>query len=548
MIFLTRNWKWKRGLWRLKFKGEEKMIITSPGKVLRKNYRLSGNYYFSLLLKDDIVEVCFPMCSNSSLFCFKVRGFLTERDFRGKGWIEILTEEGDTEMVIPPYAQGFFVGKKMESLPEVEAYSKIFWEIPSQVNSFRTNWSRIPVYYSQFRNSLPSIGFKEADEGSYIGIGDTPERAILNSIHLSRIGRDALFKQARKFLANFDDLDDKTVRDNIFLSLFYSNSSCVDVDDTCIMASKSPKYYVSGGFWARDFIFWTLPVIERYDPSRAEDLISTLLSKYWKNKGIHALYLDGRILYDGFELDQLSYYFLALERGMHYGILDPERSLEMADELITILESRKHERYNLYSTELNSSDDPVVYPYVTFNNVVLWYSLRTYSSRIEKLLGDQRYSSLHERIKEDIMHRMVKDDMFSYSTDLEGNYEFYDDPTGSLLLLPYLGFIDRHSPVFRNTVRWVTSERNEFMLKGKFRGLGNRHVRHPWIHWFVTEVLSGLEAPSALARIPMDDGLCCETISEKDGKCLTGIHFPGASGFFAQAMISNSEKNGIGKA
>ncbi|MGC8618318.1 MAG: glycoside hydrolase family 125 protein [Thermoplasmata archaeon] len=532
----------------MKFDYREKGIVTSPEEVERQNYRVSGNYYFSLMIKGNTLELCFPVCSQSSLFCFKVRGFLSERNLNGSGWVEILSNENGTEILIPPYARGFYVGKKIRGKLEVEAYSKIFWEIPVTVNTLQTKWSRIPVFYSQFGSSRPAIGFKEVGNGCFIGIGDSPESAVLSGIHLSRIGKGALENSTKEFLRNFRGLSDKMLRDNVFISIFYSNSLCIDSEESCIMASKSPKYYVSGGFWARDFIFWTLPVIERYDKQRAKELVSLLVTKYWRRKGIHALYLDGRILYDGFELDQLAYYFLALKKAVNFGILSPEESVKMADDLLNILALRKHKRYYLYSTDLNSSDDPVTYPYVTFDNVVLWYSLRAFSSEIENAVEDMRFSELSKMVKKDLMRKLVKDGKFCYSSDLEGNYEFYDDPTGSLLLLPYLGFIRRDSTVFRNTVKWITSSDNKFMIRGKVGGLGNRHVKHPWIHWFVSLTLSGIEEPSILTRIPMDSGICCETIDEETGKCVTGLHFPGSSGFFSQALMTVSKKYRVGKA
>jgi Uncharacterized conserved protein len=137
--------------------------------------------------------------------------------------------------------------------------------------------------------------------------------------------------------------------------------------------------------------------------------------------------------------------------------------------------------------------------------------------------------------------------MFCYSSDLNGNYEFYDDPTGSLLLLPYLGFVDKDSDAMRNTLKWINSDRNEFRIGGKFSGLGNRHVKHPWIHGYATEVLSGFADPSIVDGIPMDGGISCETIDENNGKCLTGIHFPGSSAFLVQSLMNKSEKDRIGK-
>jgi hypothetical protein len=531
----------------LKSDSAEKIVITSPEEIRELNYRVSGNYYLSLLIKGNVLEICFPLCSESSLACFRINNLVSENDFEGEGWIELLSQEKEVKIVIPPYRSGFYIGKRIKKGLNVEAYSKIFWEIQRSVSILNTNWSEIPVYYSSIGKYLPSIAFKEVENGLFVGVGDSPERAILNSIHLSRIGEGNMQSETEKFLSRFDGVKKKLLRDNIFVSLFYSNSICTDQEDSCIMASKSPKYYVSGGFWSRDFIFWTLPIIERYDPERAKELILLLLGKYWKHKGTHALYLDGRILYEGFELDQLSFYFLALERAIFHKILEPEKSIIMASELMDSLIVRKSDRYNLYSTYLNSSDDPVIYPYVTFDNVALWYSIHAYGARLNNTLLEKSYLEYSENIRKDVMKEMVKEGMFCYSSDLNGNYEFYDDPTGSLLLLPYLGFVDKDSDAMRNTLKWINSDRNEFRIGGKFSGLGNRHVKHPWIHGYATEVLSGFADPSIVDGIPMDGGISCETIDENNGKCLTGIHFPGSSAFLVQSLMNKSEKDRIGK-
>ncbi|MEM3192354.1 MAG: hypothetical protein QW292_09735, partial [Candidatus Parvarchaeota archaeon] len=378
------------------------VVITSPKKVKDLGYRISGNYYFSFLIKEDLLDVCFPVGSSSFLFCFKIRNFLKEDDFEGTGWIEIYSKEKDVTIIIPPYRQGFFVGKKINKTIKVGAYSKLFWEVARDVRTLQTNWSDIPIYYSSAGCCQPSIAFVGTRKGSYVSIGDTPEGAILNAIHLRRIGYKNLKEETTRFLQSFEGLNDKVLRGNTFVSLFYSNSFLIDSDDSCIMASKSPKYYVSGGFWARDFIFWTLPIIEKYDMKRAKELIQLLFTKYWRHKGIHALYLDGRILYNGFELDQLSFYFLALERGLRYGIIEPERSLSMADELMDLLKEWKHYRYNLYRTYLNSSDDQTAYPYVTFDNVALWFSLRKYGLLVKKRLSEEKYLAYSRMIKNDI--------------------------------------------------------------------------------------------------------------------------------------------------
>ena len=57
--------------------------------------------------------------------------------------------------------------------------------------------------------------------------------------------------------------------------------------------------------------------------------------------------------------------------------------------------------------------------------------MRTYALRVKDVLLDRTYLEYSERIKEDIMKALVKDNMFSYSSDLNGHYEFYDDPYSS---------------------------------------------------------------------------------------------------------------------
>lgn len=531
----------------MSYDSSRKKVITSPAKVSKQGYRVTANYFLSFVLKEDVLELCFPVSSESSLACFRIRKFISEDDFKGVGWIENSSRENAVKLILPPHRPGFFLGAKVTKKTRVEAYSKIFWEIPREVKTLKTNWSEIPSYFFSAGNSLPAIAFKTVDNGTCVGIGDTPDNAVLNSIHLSRIGDGNLETETEDFLTRFKDVTNKRIRDNLFMSIFNSNSDFIDKEDCCIMASKSPKYYVSGGFWARDFIFWTLPIIEKYDTDRAKKMLFLILNKYWKHKGIHSLYLDGRILYDGFELDQLSYYFLALERAIVHKIITPEESIIRTGQLMDVLISRRNDQYDLYSTDLNSSDDPVTYPYVTFNNVALWYSLHTYGARLKELLLDRSYIDYAEKIRKDVMEALVSEGKFCYSSDLNGKFEFYDDPTGSLLLLPYLGFIDRDSKVFLNTAEWIKSAENEFSFRGKFGGLGNRHVENPWIHSYASQILSGLVDSSVLKDMPMDNGLACETVDQKSGKCLTGIHFPGASAFLALAYLSKLQENRIGE-
>jgi len=512
--------------------------ITSPEISKERGFLIGGNYYLSIIIKQNITELCFPLCKNNSLFCFKVYDFLNENLIREKGWLKNYYENENLKLIIPPYRYGIFVKFSELNISKIEAYSKIFWEIGAEVNTLNTSWSKYPIFYSKIGNNLPAISLLEHNNGIYVSIGDTPDNALLNGIHLSRLGENELEKETKGYFKKFLNYEkSKLVFDNIMMSLFLSNGICIDSEENCILASKSPKYYVSSAYWARDFIFWTLPVLEKFDKNRSKALIETILKKYWKNKGIHALYMDGRILYDGFELDQFAYYFMLIEKAMKYKIIDYANALKYGEELLSILEKKKSKKNYLYKTELNSSDDPVKYEFVTFDNVVLWYSLKLFSKFIKNSPLKEKFDKIILNIKNDIMDNLIKNGMFVYSSDLNGHFEFYDDPTGSLLLLPYFGFISKNSKIYRNTFKWINSLKNPYFINGKYSGEGNRHVMHPWLHYFSNLLLLGYEDGKIFEKMPMDNKLLCETIDENTGDCLTGIHFPGSSGFFAYSYL-----------
>jgi hypothetical protein len=107
-----------------------KKLITSPDRVVKQNYRLGANYYLSIIIKEDVLEICFPVSSGSTLVCFRVRGLVSENDFRGSGWLEKISRDAGIKIVIPPDRPGFYLGIKIRSKLIVSAYSKIFWEIP----------------------------------------------------------------------------------------------------------------------------------------------------------------------------------------------------------------------------------------------------------------------------------------------------------------------------------------------------------------------------------------------------------------------------------
>ena len=83
--------------------------------------------------------------------------------------------------------------------------------------------------------------------------------------------------------------------------------------------------------------------------------------------------------------------------------------------------------------------------------------------------------------------------MFAWSVDLAGRYELYDDPPGSLVLLPFYGFISTDHPVYRNTLKFIRSSHNPYRGTAiPSRGLGApirrghgpcMHAMQSWQAW-----------------------------------------------------------------
>lgn len=68
--------------------------------------------------------------------------------------------------------------------------------------------------------------------------------------------------------------------------------------------------------------------------------------------------------------------------------------------------------------------------------------------------------------------------VFAFEVDGFGSAYFMDDANiPSLLSLPYLGYVDKNDPIYKNTRKFVLSEYNPYFFKGEAgEGIGGPHV------------------------------------------------------------------------
>jgi hypothetical protein len=381
---------------------------------------------------------------------------------------------------------------------------------------------------------------------------------------------------------------ESVVNRNLFFNYFFATGKTLDSESLVAVTSRSPRYYVSAAFWARDVLLWSMPALLLTDAARARDVLLYSTRTGTLNVGDHALYMDGTALYPGFELDEAAAHLIGLGTyldatgdytvlrapGMIEGI---KRTLAAIEKWLLCDDSGKPV---LCRTFLDPSDDPVEFPFLTYSNVLLWKAWMTASSVFKKLGGD--YAHVADELLSDakaledaIRCYCVVDGsfgpMYAWAVDLKPvrrdelrssggeqpfcrvNYETYDNPPGSLELIRHYGFPhdEKTSRILRNTQHWIRSQHNLYFFDGEFGAPGSAHSPHPWPMAAANTILAEAaeyeacgvcdteavkQAVRLLITAPMDGGLGCESIDPKTGVAKTGLALATGAGFVAYAL------------
>lgn len=382
------------------------------------------------------------------------------------------------------------------------------------------------------------------------GLGYEEVAAATSAKEMLRQGWDVELKRTMAYLTSREwRIDDAPLAEiyntNLFFCLFYSAGLTIDTEETVLVTSRSPRYYVSAAYWDRDSLLWAFPAVLDADPERAREMLLYAFGRQGRNIGTHSRYIDGTVLEPGFELDEQLAPVLALERYVNAtgdkSVLALERISEGVSCILRTLSAKRSGNAELYETFLMPTDDMHTYPYLTYDNVLVWRALRALSR-----LWPEKYSAFADRaeaVREAIYEHCTAEHengrCFVWSTDLDGHSDIYDEPPGSLLLLPYLGFCAPDDPVYMNTARMIRSPDYEYSFAGcEFADIGCAHAPHPWLLSVANSLLSG-EAERALdilCRAKLDNGIVCESIDEHTGECTTGEHFATAAGFVCHAL------------
>lgn len=384
----------------------------------------------------------------------------------------------------------------------------------------------------------------------YCSVNSDMDGASTTLIHLKRKGFLKIYEELKNWLnskiINYpkDKQLESLLNENLFFNYFFAVGKDLETDDYVALTSRSPRYYVSGAFWERDSFLWSFPAIRLIDEELFDKLVYEMINLHSKNAGDHAHYLDGTVLYPGFELDEAASYFILLKDFKKVDDL----TLKALENVLQRIEQEYDERTGLYKTFLLPSDDPSDYPLVTIDNVILWrgfhYLKELYNSlnQTEKAeFVQSRIDGIYQGIYRYLVTELEGNKMFVWSGDGVGNFLLYNDPPGNLGLLYYYQFVDFNEEIFKNTINYYYSAKyHYFFADAKVKELAcDHHPNTPSGLGLCGSLLNPLireEALSWLKDANMDFGLLAESFDRNTGEAKTGVGFATGSGYLAYAL------------
>lgn len=379
---------------------------------------------------------------------------------------------------------------------------------------------------------------------------------VLNK-KIDRYGLDGIIADAaddahRRTRTTGDPDLDRIMNRNLLFTTYFAWGRAIDTEQFAGMTSRSNRYYVSAAYWDRDAMLWSFPALLDSDPSRAAEALDYALGTQARNIGTHSRFIDGVVLEDGFELDELAAPILALASYLDktHDVAMLERHRAVVATLLDRLRAQRDPATGLFATFQDAQDEYLRKPFSIYDNVVVWRALRDLAAiagREHKHRDAETLTSEAAKLAAAIRHYGVRDGaagaggpIFASTVDATGA-DFVDVPPGSLMKLPALGFIAEDDPLFRRTYAWLHSPRYQYSYSDQPYGLPGSYRLPFTTSWEVADHLrlkSGrAKALMILKHSPWDGGIITEGVKADTGIPDTqGLAFATAAGYVAHTI------------
>jgi hypothetical protein len=380
---------------------------------------------------------------------------------------------------------------------------------------------------------------------------------VLNK-RIDRYGLDGVIEEAandahRRTRTTGDPDLDRIMNRNFLFTTYYAWGRAIDTEQFVGMTSRSNRYYVSAAYWDRDALLWSFPGLLDSDPARGREALDYALGIQARNIGIHSRFVDGVVLEDGFELDELVAPIVALASYIDktHDMTMLEKHRDVVASLLERLRAQRNPTTGLFETFQDAQDEYVRKPFSIYDNVLAW-----------KALGDlANIATLEHRAKEaaSLTSEAAKlkaaiyrygvlngaegaggGPIFAVNATATGG-DFADVPPGSLMKLPPLGFISEDDPLFRRTYAWLHSPHYQYSYSDQPYGLPGSYRLQFTTSWAVADHLrlkTGREqALKILRHSPWDGGIITEGVKADTGvPDRQGLAFATAAGYVAHTI------------
>jgi hypothetical protein len=372
---------------------------------------------------------------------------------------------------------------------------------------------------------------------------------VLNK-RIDRYGIDGVIDQAaaeaRRHTRTTGRVDlDRIMNRNLLFTTYFAWGRALDTEQFVGMTSRSNRYYVSAAYWDRDALLWSFPALLDTDPARAREVLAYVFGIQARNIGIHSRFIDGVVLEDGFELDELVAPLVALKSYVD-ATGDESVPALYAPQVATIerrLSALRDPVTGLYETFQDAEDEYVQKPFSVYDNVLTWRALNDLAS-LEKR-DDLRAQAA--ALKAAIMRYGVRSGaegaggpIFAATVSATDG-DFMDVPPGSLLKLPYLGFIAEDDPLFVRTYNWLHFSHYQYSYADKPWGLPGSYRLPFTTSWSVADHLrlktGRARALKVLTESPWDGGIITEGVKPDTARAdQEGRAFATAAGYVGHVI------------
>lgn len=392
----------------------------------------------------------------------------------------------------------------------------------------------------------------------YIGVAPERDGALATAAHFARIGADEILRLARLDLSR---LARKTadagaaglLNRNLLFACYAGLARAIDDDRLYFVRSRAPAHGACAVFGEREALLWMLPALTAADPFMAREALMRAFEQYSHRPGERARYLDGGVLAPGFCLDQFLAYPLALDRyatqARDASILDEPLVQDVLREIDDALFTRLDPEYFLCATELLPSGEKADYPFVAYDNALVWRYADALPRIWRRRQGDPppRFEKAGEEIAAALWQRCTVEvdgmRVIGYASDLRGNVAIYDDPAGSLRLLPHLGFCAQDDPIWSNTMELLHSKMYPLWHGARaYPGLAGRsQPGHASLAGLCSDLLTARRdsALRTLRGLRLDGGFAAEAYDPDTGRVAAGPFSASLAGFLAWSLMTD---------